>query len=114
LFESAQLDGADFGTELFKIAIPCISPTICTLLTFSLCSIFTCDYNVWLFTNGSGAYETSTIGFELFNLTYMLSNEGYSDYGYPAALGVTLTIMTMPVVLIGKYVLEKVFTNVEV
>ena len=113
LFESAQLDGADFGTELFKIAIPCISPTICTLLTFSLCSIFTCDYNVWLFTNGSGAYETSTIGFELFNLTYLLS-QGGNDYGYPAALGVTLTILTMPVVIFGKWALEKIFTNVEV
>ncbi len=114
LFESAQLDGADFGTELFKIAIPCISPTICTLLTFSLCSIFTCDYNVWLFTNGSGAYETSTIGFQLFNLTYMLSNGGSNNYGYPAALGLTLTILTMPVVIFGKWALEKIFTNVEV
>ena len=112
LFESAQLDGADFGTELFMIAIPCISPTICTLLTFSLCSIFTCDYNVFLLTEGN--YETSTIGFQLFNLTRLLSTGGTSDYNYPAALGLVLTIFTMPVVLLGKYLLEKVFTNVEV
>lgn len=115
LFESAQLDGADFGTELFKIAIPCISPTICTLLTFSLCSVFTCDYNVYLFTNGSGNYETSTIGFQLFNLTYRLSEgTGSTGYGYPAALGVTLTAMTMPIVIFGKRLLEKLFANVEV
>ena len=113
LFESAELDGAGFFTEMFKIAIPCIWPTICTLLTFALCSIFTCDYNVYLFTNGHGNFETSTIGFQLFNLTYQLK-EGNGSYGYPAALGVTLTIITLPVVLIGKTVLEKMSENVEV
>ena len=113
LFESAELDGAGFFTEMFKIAIPCIWPTICTLLTFALCSIFTCDYNVYLFTNGQGNFETSTIGFQLFNLTYQLK-EGNGSYGYPAALGVTLTIITLPVVLIGKTVLEKMSENVEV
>lgn len=115
LFESAELDGAGFFTEMFKIAIPCIWPTISTLLTFALCSIFTCDYNVYLFTNGSGNYETSTIGFQLFNLTYRLSTGvGSTGYGYPAALGVTLTLMTLPVVLIGKRTLERISDNVEV
>lgn len=115
LFESAELDGAGFFTQMFKIAIPCIWSTICTLLTFALCSIFTCDYNVWLFTDGSGGYETSTIGFQLFNLTYRLSTgTGSTGYGYPAALGFTLTMMTLPIVLIGKMILEKASDNVEV
>ena len=115
LFESSELDGAGFFTQMFRIAIPCIWSTICTLLTFALCSVFTCDYNVWLFTDGSGAYETSTIGFQLFNLTYRLSTgTGSAGYGYPAALGFTLTLFTLPVVLIGKRVLEKASENVEV
>lgn len=115
LFESAELDGAGFFTEMFSIAIPCIWSTICTLLTFSLCSIFTCDYNVYLFTDGTGAYETSTIGFQLFNLTYRLSTgQGSTGYGYPAALGVVLTVITLPVVLIGKATLERLSENVEV
>ena len=115
LFESAELDGAGFFTEMFCIAIPCIWSTICTLLTFALCSIFTCDYNVYLFTDGTGGYETSTIGFQLFNLTYRLSTgTGSTGYGYPAALGVVLTVMTLPVVLVGKSLLEKASENVEV
>lgn len=113
LFESAELDGAGFFTEMFRIAIPCIWPTICTLLTFALCSIFTCDYNVYLFTNGQGNNETSTIGFQLFNLTYQLK-EGNASYGYPAALGVALTMITLPVVLVGKALLERMSENVEV
>ena len=115
LFESAELDGAGFFTQMFGIAIPCIWSTICTLLTFALCSVFTCDYNVWLFTDGTGSYGTSTIGFQLFNLTYRLSTgSGSTGYGYPAALGFTLTVFTLPVVLVGKYLLEKASENVEV
>ena len=114
LFESAELDGAGFFTQMFKIAIPCIWATICTLLTFALCSIFTCDYNVWLFMGENGGYDTETIGFQLFNLTYKISKYGSTDYGYPAALGVTLTLFTLPVVLIGKWGLEKMSENVEV
>ncbi len=116
LFESADLDGAGFWTEMFQIAIPCIWSTICTLLTFALCSIFTCDYNVWLFTGGKGNYETSTIGFVLFDLVYKLTSAGggSNSYGYPAALGVTLTVFTLPIVLGGKRLLEKMSENVEV
>lgn len=115
LFESAELDGAGFFTQMFGIAIPCIWSTICTLLTFALCSVFTCDYNVWLFTDGTGGYGTSTIGFQLYNLTYRLSTGiGSTGYGYPAALGVVLTVMTLPIVLLGKRALEKASENVEV
>ena len=113
LFESAELDGAGFFTEMLRIAIPCIWSTICTLLTFALCSVFTCDYNVYLFTDGTGG-SMSTIGFQLFNLTMKLSTGTSNNYGYPAALGVTLTVITLPIVLIGKYVLERMSENVEV
>ena len=114
LFESAELDGANFGTELFAIAIPCIWSTICTLLTFALCSVFTCDYNVYLFTEGMGDNGTSTIGFQLFKLTYELSRGNVNSYGYPAALGLVLTVFTLPIVLVGKWALERASENVEV
>ena len=114
LFESAELDGAGFFTQMFRIAIPCIWATVCTLLTFALCSIFTCDYNVWLFMGENGGYDTETIGFQIFNLTYKISKYGSTDYGYPAALGVVLTLMTLPVVLSGKALLERMSENVEV
>ena len=114
LFESARLDGAGFWTECFRIAIPCIWSTLSTLITFALCSIFTCDYNVYLYTNGTGQPDVSTIGFQIFNLTYRLSQGTSDNYGYPAALGLTLTMLTLPVVLIGRRVLEKIQDTVEV
>jgi ABC-type sugar transport system permease subunit len=114
LFESAELDGANFSTELFQIAIPCIWSTICTLLTFALCSVFTCDYNVYLFTNELGNNHTATIGFRLFKITRDLSQGSIKEYGYPAALGFVLTMITLPIVLVGKWALEKASENVEV
>ncbi len=109
LMESADLDGAGFWTKLFSIAIPCIWPTITTLLIFKLTSIFTADCNVFLYSGGTGQPDMSTIGFQLFYLTRYISQAGgdTSLYGYPAALGMALTCMTLPICLIGRHYLEK-------
>ena len=116
LYESAELDGADFWTTFIQIAVPCVWSTIATLLTFSLCSVFTADYNVFLFTGGNGNNDTATVGFMLYKITLNISqtSSGTPYYGYPAALGVFLTCITLPVVLIGRYLIEKIFEDVEI
>ncbi len=109
VMESADLDGAGFWTKCFKIAIPCIWPTITTLLIFKLAGIFTADVGVFLYTNGTGMYETSTVGFMLFKMTQELSMMGaeQQSFGYPAAFGLFLTVITLPLCLVGRYYLEK-------
>lgn len=116
LYESAELDGAGFWTVCFKIAIPCIWSTITTLMIFGLCGIFTADANVYLYSNGTGEPGMSTIGFILYKMTYdiSLSGGGTSGYNYPAAVGLVLTVMTVPVVLFGRWGLVKIQENVEV
>lgn len=116
LYESAELDGAGFWTVCFQIAIPCIWSTITTLLVFGLCGIFTGDINVFLYSNGTGEPGMSTIGFVLYKMTYDISLAGGStvDYGYPAAVGVVLTLVTLPIVLVGRWGLEKIQDAVEV
>jgi ABC-type sugar transport system permease subunit len=118
LFESAELDGAGFWRTYVSVAIPCVWSTIATLMTFSLCSFVTADYNVFLFTNGNGSNGTATIGFLLYRLTLDIAegaqNNGKPYYGYPAALGVLLTCITLPVVLIGRKIIDKIFVDVEV
>lgn len=115
MFESAMLDGAGFWRSCFSIAIPCVWPTISTLLTFGLCSIFLADNNAYLYSNGTGDFGMTTIGFQIYYMTYNISLNGAntSAYGYPAAVGLVLTFMTMPVVLVGKYLLEKTQGAVE-
>lgn len=116
LFESAALDGAGYWHTCFNIAIPCIWSTITMNYIFSLTGIFTADCNAWLYSNGTGEPGLTTMGFQLFFLTYEIAESGgtEADYGYPAALGFTLTIITLPVVLIGRKILEKIQDAVEV
>jgi hypothetical protein len=57
----------------------------------------------------------STVGFHLYYITYQISMRGASNssFGYPAAIGFTLTMMTLPIVLIGRWALEKMQDAVE-
>jgi ABC-type sugar transport system permease subunit len=75
----------------------------------------TADYNVFLFTNGNGDNETATVGYLLYKITLRISENtaGKPYYGYPAALGVALTFVSAPVVLIGKYFIERKFEGTE-
>ncbi len=115
LYESASLDGAGFWTECFAIAIPCVWSTITMLLTFKLCGLFTADMNVFLYSNGTGNPGMNTVGFHLYFMQYRISLFGGDDlmYAYPSAVGFVLTMMTMPVVLFGKWGLEKLQDAVE-
>lgn len=115
LYESAALDGAGFWTECFRIGIPCVWSTIAMLLTFKLTGIFTADNGVFLYTNGTGEPGMSTVGFHLYFMQYKISltGAGRASFGYPAALGFVLTMMTMPIVLIGRRLLENAQEAVE-
>lgn len=116
IYESADLDGAGFWTTYANVAVPCVWSTIATLMTFSLCSFVTADYNIFLFTGGNGNNNTATIGFVLYKITLNISqsSSGTPYYGYPAALGVFLTVITLPVVLIGRKIIERIYADVEV
>lgn len=114
LFEVGRLEGLNFISEFFKIAMPLVWSTFVVLLISNLASIFTVDGGVFLYT--MGAHETATMGFYIYYLTFSIA--GSADvhtpfYGYPAAIGVTLTCITVPVVLFGKYVLERAVEPVE-
>lgn len=115
LFEVGKLEGIGFWKEFIKVSVPCIWSTIATLITFSLCSVFVADGNVFLYSNGTGEPEMSTMGFYIYYLVYRISNSVSVDlpYGYPAALGMTITFITLPIVLLGKWLLEKVSEPVE-
>ena len=117
IYESADLDGAGFWRTFVQIAVPCVWSTIATLMTFSLCSVITADYNVFLFTAEKGGYDTATVGFLLYKITLNISDASAGStpyYGYPAALGVVLTLITVPVVLVGRKIIESIYSEVEI
>jgi ABC-type sugar transport system permease subunit len=114
LFEVGKLEGNGFTREFFTISVPLIWPTIVISMITNLASILTFEGGVFLYTQGES--ETATMGFYLYYMTMKIA--GSADvmtpfYGYPAAVGVLATAITIPIVLFGKYVLEKAVETVE-
>lgn len=112
LLESAELDGAGFWRQFITIAIPAVWPTITTTMVFKLTGFFTADCGVFLYTDGTGQPDCSTIGFEMFYMTNQLA-EGGGTYGYPAAFGMVLTILTFPICIFGRWGLESLCDTIE-
>ena len=109
IFESGKLDGVSFMREFFSLTIPLIWPTLSTLLIFQMSGILTADSGTFLLVGSGGQAGTSTIGFWLFDYLYRLSeaNAATRHFGYPAAVGLVLTVITIPIVLVARHFLEK-------
>ena len=115
IFESAKIEGCGFFREAFSIAIPLVWPTLTTMLTFALCSFFTADYSMYLYSNGSGANGMTSIGYYLYMFQTMIAGSTDTNYlmGYVSAFGMFITLITIPVVLIGRKILLLVNDGVE-
>ena len=105
VLEYAKLDGVSMTRELLQIIVPLIWPTISTLLVFATAGLFTNSGPILLFTDGQ--FKTMTIGFFIFK---QVTN---NSYYYPAAIGLLFTTIGFPLVIIVKWLLEKVYEDVE-
>lgn len=107
VLEYAKLDGVGFFREFFQIVLPLIWPTISTLLIYMIAGIFTADYGTYLLT-GWGNPDASTMGYYMSHYLFYLTESGSTAGAhYPAAIGVCVTIITLPVCLIIRHLLEK-------
>ena len=109
LFEVGKLDGHGFIREFFTVSVPLVWPTIVVSMISNLSTVFTFEGSVLLYTAGDA--DTATLGYYLTRLTMDISSAaetgGVTNYGYPAALGLLTTAITIPTVLFGKFCLEK-------
>ena len=106
VIESACLDGIGFFKELNFIVVPLIWSTISTMIVFTVVGLFTASGPILLFTQGE--FDTYTISFWIFQQV----ERGY-DPNYPSAVGLFFTLIGTPIVLLSKYFLEKIGTDVE-
>ena len=115
IFESAKLEGCGFMRETFQIAVPCAWPTLSTMTIFALCSIFTADCGMYLYSDGTGKFGMTSIGYYLYryNVALTQASSGNHIYGYISAFGIFITAITIPLVLAGRKLLEKIQENVE-
>ena len=101
VIEAGRIDGTGIGREIFSIVIPCIWPTLSTLLIFDFVGLFGASGPILLFT--SGAYNTTTVAYWIYDLVY------YSgSYNYAAAIGLTFTAIGTPIALLARHILNKI------
>lgn len=111
IMESAQLDGANnMFYELRYIILPLIAPTMTTFIITSFSTVFTSDANLVAFF----MYEASG---NLYNMGYYFTVKTLTgtaiNYPYLSAIGIIITLFSVPVVYLVKWGLEKLFPGVE-
>lgn len=106
IIESGRLEGIKSFTELTKIVIPMIWPTLSTTLIFTVVGIFTASGNILLLTDG--VVSTYTLSYWIFDQV-----KRFQSYYVPSALGLVFTLIGFPIVLITRHFLNKVYADVE-
>lgn len=102
IIEYASLDGVGPLREFTSIILPLIWPTFVTQVTFTLIGIFGSSGNVLLFTEGK--YNTWTLSFWIYDAAY----KGRENlYPIALALGLCMSIATVPIVIGGRWIMNK-------
>ena len=105
ILEAAQLDGANAKEELFLIVFPLIFDTFVSLFTIQLAAFFTASLNLYSFYSDYAPFELATIGYKL--QVGALKND-MVEYPYLSAMGLVLTVIICPIVIVARKVLNKI------
>lgn len=105
VIEAGMLDGVPWWRELFQIIIPMVWPTISTTLILVITSMFNSTGPILLFFGAGESVDNAahmTISFWIYNQT------AKANLNYPATVGVFFTLVSVPVVFLVRWALNKV------
>lgn len=108
LFESAELDHAGYFKEFIHVVIPCIWPTIVTLVVIGMTNVLTLYLQPMLLTNADNA-AAYTISMSIF---LDAAGDG-SAYGKASAFGLLMSVIWAPIILLTRKFLSKKFEGVD-
>ena len=102
LEEAALMDGANAWQRFRWIILPYLRPTVFFLAVIETTAAFQVFDVIYVMTQGGPANAS-------YSLVYLLYDQGfkYFDYGYAAAIGVALFIMTLFVALMQRLMIGK-------
>lgn len=106
IIESARIDGVTWWTEMWKICIPLIWPTLSTLIIVTMTTIFFDGSPVLLITGGGG--ESTTVNYWMYAQIKITGN-----YYMPSAFGLILTFATLIIVMPTRKLVNSFFNEVE-
>ena len=109
IVEAAEIDGVNIVQEFFRITLPLVYPTICSIIIIMTTGIFMNQMQLYsLFS--AGAEDIGTLGYYLFLHSQLLieSDSNFPSYSELAALGLILTLIVVPVTLFLRKFLYKI------
>ncbi|WP_372628955.1 ABC transporter permease [Cohnella sp.] len=104
LYEAAEMDGAGRWSTLFKITLPCLTPTIGILLIFSLSGILNAGFDqIWLM------QTPATISVAEILDTYVLKTGiQQGQFAYSTAIGLFKSAISLVLIVIVNKISKKV------
>jgi len=105
VLEAGKIDGCNWFQELIKLIIPMIWPTISTILVLSFASILSSTGPILAMTGGD--YNTATLSFLLYGYATGAVQSISQDIYYASAIGLVMTAVTFPIVLVLRKVLYR-------
>lgn len=109
LFESAQLDHAGYFKEFVHVVIPCIWPTVVTLIVLGMTNVLTLYLQPMLLV-GENYPSAYTISEEIFLAAHSGTT---SKYESAAAFGLLMSLIWAPVILLTRKFLSKKYQGVD-
>ena len=104
IIEAGALDGCKLGREFFSLVLPLTWGSLSTMLLLTMIGVFSASGPILYFTSGN--HDTSTISFWIFYQTYN------GTYNYPTAVGLFFTIIGIPIVFGGKWLMDRLDSKV--
>lgn len=102
MLEAARIDGCNWFQELTKIIIPAIWPTISTIIILATAGILGSTGPILAFTKGEAG--TMTLSFYIYKLVSGVGT-GVTDLNLASAIGLAMTVVSLPFVFVVKRVL---------
>ena len=92
--------------EMFSIIVPMMWPTLSTTIILAMTGIFTASGPMLLFTEGK--FDTMTISYWIFDQVNFSNS-----YEYPSAVGLTFTLLGLPIVFGARALMNHMYEDVE-
>lgn len=103
--EAGKLDGANAFREFIHIVFPSVFPTLTSLVVVGIVSIFGNQGYILAYYGVQAPNSVRTIGYEIY--IRVKNSVNYYDYPVTAAMGMTFTLIAIPVVMLVKYLMGK-------
>lgn len=104
LYEAAEIDGAKTLRKFWSITLPMLKPVTFFVVTMGIIGTFQLFDQAYIFSNGSGGPNNSTLTVVLLVYQYAFKN---LDMGYAAALAIMLAAVIMLITVIQRRIFRE-------